>query len=308
MLATSIKVSWHDAPTRISPTPDSATVVADILAASNEAQLDYADAKLVFDKLIDPSTDPDAALIEIERLVGAARLLAGPDAGPNARLVGLRRLLYEAGPWNDHRLFEYDHSDPLGQSVANKLLATYLKTRRGNCVSMPVLFLILADRLELDVTLAIAPLHILARYRDEAGRSLNIEASNGGQAMRDEWYRQRMNISDRAIERGLYLRSLSRRENVALMATTVLENLLEQRRFSDALAVSDVILRHSPRDGYTMVKQATACGWLLQEEFEQKYRIPALIPPPLVPRYRMLVERNRQGFAAAEALGWEAID
>lgn len=125
--------------------------------------------------------------------------------------------------------------------------------------------------------------------------------------MRDEWYREVMPMADRAVESGIYLRSLSRRENVAAMATTVLEHLMKRDRFNEALAVSEVILRHAPNDAYTMAKQGTACGALLHEEFEAKYPIPALIPPPSRPRYLMLAARNHRMFAAAEALGWEAV-
>lgn len=45
-----------------------------------------------------------------------------------------------------------------------KLLSRYLDSRRGDCVSMPILFLILADRLGLDVS--------LSTRRNAAGRDL----------------------------------------------------------------------------------------------------------------------------------------
>jgi regulator of sirC expression with transglutaminase-like and TPR domain len=308
MQATSIKISWRSPQAHNAAPSDVAGIVDAILSAPDEDRLDYTAAKLAFDKLIDDTTDTAEALATIERMTIAAQQLAGPLAGPNARLVALRRLLYEAGSWNGNRPFAYDHTDPLGQSIPNKLIATYLATRRGNCVSMPCLFLILADRLDLSVTFSTAPLHIFTRYTDEEGLTFNIEPTNGGQAFRDAWYVERMQISDRAVASGLYLRSLSRRENVALMATTVLEHLLEQRRFPEALALSEVILRHAPLDGYTMVIQATVCGEMLRDEFERKYRTPAEIPKPLMARYQRLAQRNRAGFEAAEALGWEPVE
>ena len=69
----------------------------------------------------------------------------------------------ESGPLNVdsayNRPFTYDLKDPLGQQVRSKMLSTYVRTRKGNCVSMPVLFLIVADRLGLKVRLAAAPLN-----------------------------------------------------------------------------------------------------------------------------------------------------
>ena len=306
MRAASVRVQWSQA--RITDTLSADTVAAVRAVLSvGDAALDYGRAKLAFDKLIDPPHAASDTVMQLDRLAEAARQLAGPSASPDVRLAALRRLFYVAGPWNGDQPFTYDQSDPLGQRIGNKLLATYLATRRGNCVSMPALFLILADRLDLDVALATAPLHVFVRYRSENGRVINIEAANGGHPSRDEWYREQMPMSDRAVESGLYLRSLTRREGVALMATTVLEHLIEQRRYSEALGVSEIILEHAPRDAYTMVKQGSVCAELVRVEFTDKYRTPALIPPQLRARYLMLMQRNRSTFEAAEALGWEPV-
>lgn len=289
--------------------PQRPDVVASLRAVFSvaDAALDYARSKLALDRLIDPAQDTSATSAQFDRLVADAERLAGPAASPDARFGALRRLLYAAGPWNDHRPFGYDHDDPLGQRIGGKLLATYLDTRRGNCVSMPALFLILADRLGLDVALATAPLHVFVRYRSESGRVVNIETTSGGHPSRDDWYREQMPMSDRAVASGLYLRTLSKREGVALLATTVMEHLIEQRWLDEALGVSEVILKHAPRDAYTMVKQATICGAMIAREFEAKYPNPATIPPDLRPRCAMLAERNPRMWAAAEALGWEAV-
>ena len=304
MRAASVRVRWNSAAVAA---PDPAAIVRAVLSAP-DAALDYARAKLAFDQLIDSAVDIPATMAQLDRMVDEAVRLAGPAASPDARLGAVRRLLYVAGLWNDHRPFSYDHDDPLGQRIGNKLLATYLATRRGNCVSMPALFLILADKLGLDVAFATAPLHAFVRYRSESGHIINIEAANGGHPARDAWIREQMPMTDRAVASGLYLRSPSKREGVALLATTVMEHLIEQRRFREALAVSEVIVQHAPRDAYTMVKQGTICGWLIQTEFKARYPDEATIPPPLRARCAMLVARNRAMFEAAETLGWEAVE
>lgn len=284
-------------------------VVASLRAIFSVADsaLDYARAKLAFDRLIDPAQDTVVVSAQIDRLQAEAERLAGPQASPEARLGAVRTTLYVSGPWNDHRPFAYDQDDPLGQRIEGKLLSTYLATRRGNCVSMPVLFLILADRLGLDVGFATAPLHVFVRYRAESGQVFNIEATSGGHLSRDAWYREQMPMTDRTVESGLYLRTLSKREGVALMATTVMEHLIERRQLDEALGVSELLLQHAPRDAYTMVKQATICGAMIAREFEANYPNPAMIPLHLRPRCAMLAKRNRTMWAAAEALGWEAV-
>ncbi len=306
MRAASVKVHWCQADVAVPVSVDPVAVVRAVLSV-DDAGLDYGRAKLAFDQIIDPSHVVADTMAQLDRMADGARQLAGPAASADARLAALRQLLYVDGSWNDHRAFAYDQADPLGQRIGNKLLATFLATRRGNCVSMPALFLVLAEKLELDVALATAPLHVFLRYQSESGRVLNIEATSGGHPSRDAWYREQMPMSDRAIESGLYLRALTKREGVALLATTVLEHLIEQRRYGEALGVSEIILEHAPRDAYTMVKQGSVCAELIRTEFTAKYRTPALIPPALRARYLMLIQRNRSTFEAAEALGWEPV-
>lgn len=270
-----------------------------------DSQLDYGRAKLAFDRLVDPSSNAEAALAEIDRLAARATALAGAGASSAVKLAALRRVIYESGAWNGNRPFSYDHADPLGQNVRNKLISTYLTTRRGNCVSMPILVLLVGERMGLNLALSTAPLHIFLRFTDENGREINIEATSGAHPARTLWYRQNLPMTDRAIESGLYMRTLSRREAVAHMASTVVDFLMSKGRLQDAIAVGEVILQHYPRDGYTLVKLGTAYGELMRVEYHERFPIPAMIPSGLRQRYALLAQRNQRIFQAAEALGWE---
>jgi hypothetical protein len=53
-----------------------------------------------------------------------------------------------------------------------------------------------------------------------------------------------------------------------------------------------------------MLKKGTAMAELMRVEFTEPYSTPALIPPPLRPRYQFLAEQNERAFVNAEALGW----
>lgn len=282
-----------------------AAIVRNVLSLPDD-RLDYGRAKLAFDRIIDPSLDADATLAEIARLASRANSLAGADASPAAKLSALRRVIYESGDWNGGRPFAYDHADPLGLNVRNKLISTYPTTRRGNCVSMPILFLIVGQRMGLNLALSTAPLHMFLRYTDENGREINLEATSGGHPARTLWYRQNLPMTDRAIESGLYMRTLSRREAVAHMASIVVDFLMAEGRFQEAIEVADVILLHYPRDGYTLVKLGTAYAELMRIEFFERFPTPAMLPPALRQRYAMLAQRNQRAFQAAEALGWES--
>lgn len=270
-----------------------------------ESEQDFERAAIAFDRFLDPGAKVAVTEAMIARLVDAARQMAGPNPSDAYKIAAVRKAIYEAGPWNRGRAFQYDRADPLGQTLRNKLLSTYVETRLGNCVSMPVLFLIVADRIGLNVRLAAAPLHVFVRYRDAAGAERNLEPTSGGRVTRTEWYRQNLPMTDRSIESGIYMRTLSRRESVALMANAVVEFMIDRRRYQDAVEVADAILAVNPRDAYTLVKKGTAVEGLIRTEFLEYYATPALIPPPLRMRYVRLVEANAKVFRDAEALGWE---
>lgn len=284
-----------------------AEAVHRVLSLSDE-ELDYALAKLALDAIVDPTTDVDAVGAELDRLSAAARLMIAPDATEADSLSALRTLIYEAGPWNDHRPFAYDHDDPHGRIIRNKLLSNYLTTRRGQCVSMPILFLILADRLGLNVALASAPDHIFLRYVAPDGRTFNLEATSGGHPAREDWYAKNFPMSDRALENGLYMRTLTRRETVALMATTVLEHLRAERRYEELIACCRVVRRYDPRAAVVMVVEGSAYGALIAQDFESRYPVPFLIPEPLRMRFLHLTRLNNSLLDAAAALGWEPPD
>jgi hypothetical protein len=112
-------------------------------------------------------------------------------------------------------------------------------------------------------------------------------------------------MSDRAIASGLYMRTLSRREAVAHMASTIVDFLIGERRYEEAIEVAGVILEHSPRDGYTLVKLGSAYGEIIRTEIIDMFPTAAVMPPVLRQRYMALVQQNRAAFRAAEALGWE---
>jgi regulator of sirC expression with transglutaminase-like and TPR domain len=286
------------------PAPSPADAVGSILAVPDD-EIDYAAAAISIDNLLDPKSEPAITRAIINRLVGAARQMAGPNPTEAYKLAAIRKAIYVSGAWNYGRAFGYDQTDPLGKSSHNKLLSTYIRKRLGNCVSMPILFLIIADRMGLNVRLATAPLHIFVRYISSNGEEANLEATSGGHATRVEWYRQNLPMTDEAISKGAYMRTLSRRESVAEMANTVVDTMMEQQRWQDLIDVADVILSVNPRETYTLVKRGSAYGELLKLEFIDRYPTPAAIPAPLRDRYRRLASENDSSFRQAEALGWK---
>lgn len=172
-------------------------------------------------------------------------------------------------------------ADPFGQKPENRLLTDYLADRRGNCISMPILFMILGQRIGLQMTLAEVPLHVFVKFTDDAGQQWNLETTSGAGFARDSHYRRQVPMSDEAVANGIYLRAPSREETIAMMAALIVEHLISIDRFEDAIAASDAILRHTPKSAYVMVKRGTAYAGLLQRDVVSKYESASDMSPEL---------------------------
>lgn len=274
------------------------------ILATPDKELTFEGAKLAFDSIIAPEANQAALTAEIEQLSDFARRIAA-NGNDVARLKAVRQVIYDAGPWNGNEPFVYDHDDPYGQDLRNKLLATYFDTRRGNCVSMPILQLIVAERLGLNVSLSTAPLHVFMRYTNPTnGRSIAIESTSGGHPARESEYFEKMGVTQRQVDSGIYLGVLTKRQTIAVMASTVTEWLISQGRYDEAIAVADVLLEYYPTDVHAMLSRGSAYGELLRTEFAERFPTPQSIPDSLRPRFQMLASQNAAAFAQAEAWGW----
>lgn len=288
---------------------NAATFVRSLLDAPG-SETDFARAKLTVDKFIDSSVDEAATLAEIESMVVTVNKMLGtlpPEVASTSmeKMKALRTFLYEGGWWNNGRPFQYDLSDPYGQQPGSQMLSNYLATRKGNCVSMPSLFLALGERLGLNLTLSTAPLHVFIKFTDEAtGKMWNLETTSGAGYTRDEWYRQKLPMTDEAIANGVYLKTLSHREALSIIATAVLDNLITTGRYDEAIAVADVLIDAYPANAYTLVKKGTAYYRLLDANIIKKYPKQSDIPANQIAYANDLYQANQEAFAKAEALGW----
>lgn len=288
----------------------SADVRSDVKAifAQDMATIDLARAKLELDRLVTPSVDVEAELAQIDAMASAlaAMIPAGADSWGKAEV--LRRYLYEAGPWNDNRPFAYDMTDPYGKIPGNKLLADYLDDRQGNCVTMPILMIVLGQRIGLDITAASAPIHVLVKFRDDEGKLWNLEATSGGFPARDQHYRDLLPISDHAMETGIYLQPLTKAETVAVMAEVVMEDQIAKGRYMDGMAVADIALDHYPLFVQAMVRRGSAAFLILKQDFEAKYPSLDAVPESERPRLDYLMRVNQTMFDKAEGLGWQPFN
>lgn len=282
------------------------TVRALLLTA--EADIDLAKAKLTIDRMIDPSIDVAGTLAQLDAMAKGIRSMLPASASNRLTLDALRFHMYQSSPWNGNRPFRYDLDDPFGANVRNKLLPIYMTTRKGNCVSMPLLFIILGQKLGIDVTASRAPNHLFVKYRGDDGTYFNLEATSGAGFTRDVWMRQEFPMTDEALASGIYMRPLSRKETVLVMVGTLMEFYERQGLQQQRIAMARLVLEFDPKDVVAILHahQAHREHWL--QEFANRYPTPNDIPLAKRPRFMELEENLRLLYERAYALGWRPRD
>lgn len=123
-----------------------------------------------------------------------------------------------------HQPFVYDFDDYMGEKDWSKMFVTkLLKTGKGQCHSLPLLYLILAEETETQAWLSLAPEHSFIMFSDQQNRSFYNYETTSGQIVSENWLMESGYINTTAIQNRIYLDTLSRKD---LMATLLADLIM----------------------------------------------------------------------------------
>lgn len=221
----------------------------------------------------------------------------------------LRASLYLPGVWNEHKVFKYDlENDPSGKAIfVNNLLPVYLRTQRGNCVSMPILFVVLAQRLGIDATLATAPQHLLVKYRNEAGTYGNLECTHECGPKRDASYIKEFEISDGAVRNRVYLQPLGKRDVILAMSGVLGSMYYRKNDIASLHAHADLLQEYRPDSLEAIQARTAAYGAALNARYRSQFKRFEDIPAGERGGARELLRQIKTLDEKAYALGWREL-
>ena len=230
-----------------------------------EEQIDVGLWALVVAKEYDDTVNVEKYLQTLDTMAREITRMVGPRDIDMVKLVMTKMYLYDTGVWNGGYTFKYDLDDPLGQKPGAQLLTTYLDTHKGNCVSMPTLFIALMERVDHTVPFygVSAPLHLFCRLRDrQRSRDWNVETTNDGHNMRDEWVIEQNNVPRIAIDSGSYMGNLSKKEFIAEIIGTLVYRFRHARDYEKALSYAELMLKLNPKSLIGLVQKGALLAWL----------------------------------------------
>ena len=197
-----------------------------------EEKIDIAQDALVISKGVNPDLDINKYLKQIDKVANSLRGEINKQNPRRAIQVINNYLFMEAGfvtAENEWRAF-----------FLNKVI----DEKRGSCLGLSILYLSLAQKLNLPVYLVAVPKHYFVRY-DNGKFKQNIETTMQGLDLPNFYYWKAYHISPESIKKGVYLRNLSKKETVARLLTARGSIFSEKDKKNEALSDFNLAMKFS---------------------------------------------------------------
>lgn len=111
-----------------------------------------------------------------------------------------------------HKAIKYDFDDYWGAKDYSKMFVSKLmRTNTGQCHSMPLLYLILAEQIGAEASLVLSPNHSYIRFKDNDGEMLNAELTNG-MFTANSFVLNNGYIKSEALQNKMYMQNLTKKE------------------------------------------------------------------------------------------------
>ena len=118
-----------------------------------------------------------------------------------------------------HLPLKYDFEDYMGIKDWSKMFVSkLLSTGKGQCNSLPRLYLILAEEIGAEAYLSLSPNHSYIKFRDEDGNWYNVELTNG-MFTTDSMILQSGFIKSEALQKGIYMQQLTSKQLFSQLLT-----------------------------------------------------------------------------------------
>ncbi|WP_455584675.1 hypothetical protein [Bacteroides sp.] len=152
-----------------------------------------------------------------------------------------------------YNLDDYDSQ----KDFTSHFVTTLLATNVGQCHSMPLLYLVLAERLGAKAYLSLAPQHSFVKIQDDNGAWYNLELTCRS-ILSDYHYMNSSYIKSEAIRNKLYMTPLSKKETVASLLTVLGQYYLTKYGYDpfimDCIHTAE---SYAPHDIYSKIMEAS---------------------------------------------------
>ncbi|MCI0683909.1 MAG: trypsin-like peptidase domain-containing protein [Gemmataceae bacterium] len=238
-----------------------------------EPNIDLLSAALLLARLDNEELDVDAYRAEVDRLARTVKDSLPKDAKAEQRLAALNRFLFEERGYHGSRADYYSRN--------NSYLNEVIDDREGIPITLAVLYMELARRLDLRVVGVGLPGHFVVRHEPPGGKSQLIDVFEGGKLLSREEAGQRvLNITGLEMEEK-HLATVGTKAILARMLHNLVNLAGREKDRDGMLRYLDAILVIDPEaheerwaravfrwQAGLLDRSAEDCDWLLKREPE----------------------------------------
>jgi len=161
-----------------------------------------------------------------------------------------------------HQPFIYDFDDYMGEKDWSKMFVTkLLKTGKGQCHSLPLLYLILAEETGTEAWLSLAPEHSFIMFSDQQKRSFYNYETTSGQIVSENWLMESGYINSAAIQNRIYLDTLSRKDLMAALLADLIMGYTNKFSYDNfVISMVENLLMLSPKSIQGQMLKAEILG------------------------------------------------
>lgn len=163
----------------------------------------------------------------------------------------------------------YDFEDMMGDKDWKKMFVSkLLQTRTGQCHSLPLFYLCVAEQLNTKAYLSLSPNHSFVQHFDEKGNRYNFETTNGN-LVSQAWLAKSTYVNSTALKNGTYLDTLSSNKLYAQCVSDLLLGYLMKigyNQFSDR--ITKQILAIDSTNITALMTQANYYYYIFRDELQ----------------------------------------
>ncbi|WP_143307243.1 hypothetical protein [Chitinophaga vietnamensis] len=202
---------------------------------------------------------------------------------------------------------KYDFEDYKGEEHwENMFVSKLLLTGRGQCHSMPLMYLMVAEALGASAYLSLAPEHSYIQFPGPSGRNFNFETTSGI-LVSNSWLMQSGFINTAAIKQGTYMNTLDRKRLLAYMIMDLTLGYLHKYGFDSFVAESIKKVKRMDPDNLNMLLLESN---LLTQQTMTMIKNAGSPPPDKLPQYPTLYTQYKKMLASydkVDDLGFQAM-
>ncbi|MDP3928476.1 MAG: hypothetical protein Q8R57_05600 [Bacteroidota bacterium] len=167
--------------------------------------------------------------------------------------------------------YTYDFNDFWGrEDYTKQFVSKVLKTHSGQCRSLPLLYLIIAEELKTNAYWTFSPSHTFIRFQLNNGNWQNVELTNG-RLSSDTWVLGSGFVKSEALTSQIYMDTIDKKQSIAMLLADLSAEYTQKVGYDDfVLKTLNRSLEIYPNNIVSIMRKADYYTLLLKYVIDQK--------------------------------------